>query len=152
MIKKQVVDKTRVLFDLFGDFQEYPDKRLIENICAEHMNSVINDFYEEDDVDIKIDIYVYNKLKHIILFNMVEKVRNEEDLNTEIYLLTRFNHVHNLYIRKHGLTPNNGYYELAIESAIEEYDGVSSFSSFVYKKIAEVYEKNEKKLTIKSIM
>lgn len=148
MIKKQVVDKTRILFDLFKDFEEYPDKRLIENVCAENMNKVIDSYYEDPDIDLRIDIYVLNKLKHIIQCNMIEKIRNEDDLNTEIYLINYFNYVHHLYLRKHGEQPNNGYYELAIEKAIEEYDEKSTLSSFVYKKIAEVYEKNNKNIKV----
>ncbi|MBR3116754.1 MAG: hypothetical protein IKF36_02625 [Bacilli bacterium] len=148
MIKKQVVDKTRILFDLFKDFEQYSDKRLIENVCAENMNKVIDSYYEDPDNDLRIDIYVFNKLKHIILCNMVEKVRNEEDLNTEIYLINYFNYVHHLYIRKHGEQINSKYYELAIEKAIEEYDGVSTLSSYVYKKIAEVYEQNNKNIKV----
>lgn len=148
MIKKQVVDKTRILFDLYKEFEQYPDKRLIENVCAEHMNSVIDSYYEDPDIDLRLDIYVLTKLKHIIQCNMIEKVKNEEDLNTEIYLISYFNYVHYLYIRKHGLKPDDKLYELAIEKTIEEYDGVTTLSSFVYKKIAEAYEQNNKNIKV----
>ena len=148
MIKKQVVDKPRVLFDLYKDFEQYPDKKLIENVVNENINSVIDSFYEDQDIDLRIDIYVLNKLKHIILCNLVEKVRNEEDLNTEIYLISYFNYVHYLYVRKHGIELDNKLYELAIERTINEYDGVSSLSTFVYKKIAEAYEQNNKNIKV----
>ena len=143
------IDKEKLLSQLINKFNGYYDDDLIRIVFNENIEDALLSYNADQDINLDIDLYVTAKIEQKVYMNIIEKIKKEEDLLSEIYLIEKFRYVHNMYTRKHYKEKNDRYYEAAIEELVEEYDGSSTISSFLYKIIVAIYEKNDKNLKIK---
>ena len=152
MMALNKLDRSTLLHQLYGKFNGYYDEELIERIFNERIEEVEKAYYDDSDINMDINLYVINRVERYIYLSILDRIKNEDDIVSEIYLIEKFRYVHNLYVRRQGKDKNDSNYEKAIEEFIEEYDGTSTISSYIYKKIASVYDKQEKSLKIKKVL
>lgn len=137
------VDRVDLYKFYMKSFEKYEDKNFLDSIFNENLESAENS-YVDDDSELREELGILESLKKITYLKMIKRIKEEDDIDTELYLIDSFSYVHNLYVRKNNLEKVDKKYEKAIEKTIDEFDGEIPIASFIYKSISDEYKSKKK--------
>ena len=137
------VDRVDLYKFYMKSFEKYEDKNFLDSIFNENLESAENS-YVDDDSELREEFGILESLKKITYLKMIKRIKEEDDIDTELYLIDSFSYVHNLYVRKNNLEKVDKKYEKAIEKTIDEFDGEIPIASFIYKSISDEYKSKKK--------
>ena len=132
------VDRVDLYKFYMKSFEKYEDKNFLDSIFNENLESAENSYV--DDSELREEFGILESLKKITYLKMIKRIKEEDDIETELYLIDSFSYVHNLYVRKNNLEKVDKKYEKAIEKTIDEFDGEIPIASFIYKSISDEYK------------
>lgn len=136
------VDRVDLYKFYMKSFEKYEDKNFLDSIFNENLESAENSYV--DDSELREEFGILESLKKITYLKMIKRIKEEDDIDTELYLIDSFSYVHNLYVRKNNLEKVDKKYEKAIEKTIDEFDGEIPIASFIYKSISDEYKSKKK--------
>lgn len=131
-MNKEVIREVENYFSMYYD-QEYIKNEIINNYTN------IEKQYKNDD-EISLEVYMTAMLKNTLLIGIINRVKEKDDIESEIFMIDKYSFVHDLYVRRNQIESNFNLYEKAISEAIVTYDKHSSFTSYLYKVICKQYE------------
>lgn len=136
-MNKEVIREVENYFSMYYD-QEYIKNEIINNYTN------IEKQYKNDD-EISLEVYMTAMLKNTLLIGIINRVKEKDDIESEIFMIDKFSFVHDLYVRRNQIESNFNLYEEAISEAIVTYDKHSSFTSYLYKVICKQYQLHKAK-------